>query len=48
MGMSAEEAGKCDEFLLKHGFRFKDESMGAEGDSWIRAIAMVAGQPGIR
>ena len=45
MGMSAEE---CGEFLRKHEYRFKDESMGAEGDSWIRAIAMVAGQPGIR
>jgi hypothetical protein len=41
MDMSAKEPGK-------HDYRYKDESLGTEGDSWIRAIAMAAGQPGIR
>jgi hypothetical protein len=36
------------EFLRKHDYRFKDEDMGTDGDSWIRAIALVAGKPGIR
>jgi len=36
------------EFLRKHDYRFKDEEMGTDGDSWIRAIALVAGKPGIR
>jgi hypothetical protein len=36
------------EFLRKQDYRFRHEPMGSEGDSWIRALAMVAGQPGIR
>jgi hypothetical protein len=40
--------GELSEFMRKHDYRFKDEGIGAEGDSWIRAIAMVAGQRGIR
>jgi hypothetical protein len=40
-----EELG---EFLRKHDYRFCTEVMGRESDSWIRALAMVAGKPGIR
>lgn len=40
--------GQLSEFLRKHDYRFREEGMGAESDSWIRAIAMVAGKPGIR
>ena len=40
-----EELG---EFIRKNDYRFQHEGMGAEGDSWIRAIETVAGKPGIR
>jgi hypothetical protein len=36
------------EFIRKHDYRFTGEGMGEEGTSWIRAIEMVAGKPGIR
>jgi hypothetical protein len=39
-GLRAE----LDEFIRKHDYRFKEETMGAEGDAWIRAIAHVAGE----
>lgn len=52
LGIQADALGALDlelgEFLRKHDYRFQHESMGTESDSWIRAIAMVAGQPGIR
>lgn len=40
--------GELSEFIRKHDYRFSPEGMGAEGDSWIRAIEMVAGKQGIR
>ncbi len=40
--------GELGEFLRKQDYRFRHEPIGPEGDSWIRALAMVAGQPGIR
>lgn len=40
--------GELSEFIRKHDYRFHDEGMGAEGNSWIRATEMVAGKPGIR
>lgn len=36
------------EFIRKNDYRFSGEGMGAEKDSWIRAIALVAGKKGIR
>jgi hypothetical protein len=36
------------EFVRKNDYRFSGEGMGAERDSWIRAIEMVAGKKGIR
>ena len=36
------------EFIRKHDDRFTGEGTGTEGTSWIRAIEMVAGKPGIR
>jgi hypothetical protein len=36
------------EFARKHDYRFRGEKVGAEGDSWIRAIGLVAGKQGIR
>jgi hypothetical protein len=36
------------EFLRKQDYRFGAKDIGREGDSWIRALAMVAGKPGIR
>ena len=38
-GLRAELA----EFIRKNDYRFKDELMGAEGDSWRRAIARLIG-----
>lgn len=32
------------EFIRKHDYRFRQEAMGAERDSWKRAIDMVVGQ----
>jgi Family of unknown function (DUF6062) len=39
---------ELNEFIRKHDYRFTGEGMGEEGTSWIRAIEMVAGKPGIR
>jgi len=36
------------EFIRKHDYRFRDEGMGAEGDSWIRALAQISGARGVR
>jgi len=36
------------EFIRKQDYRFRDEGMGAEGDSWIRALAQVSGTRGVR
>lgn len=36
------------EFIRKNDYRFQHEGMGAEGTSWIRAIEIVSGKPGIR
>jgi|YelNatPaOPRAMG01_1025707.scaffolds.fasta_scaffold41834_3 hypothetical protein len=35
------------EFIRKQDYRFREEGLGAEGDSWIRALAQVSGQPGV-
>jgi len=40
--------GELSEFIRKHDYRFTDEGMGAEGNAWLRAVAMVAGKRGIR
>jgi hypothetical protein len=34
---------ELDEFIRKSDYRNSDESMGAEGDSWIRAVSWVTG-----
>ena len=39
-----EELG---EFIRKQDYRFRAEPIGAEGNSWIRAIALVSGRPGV-
>lgn len=36
------------EFVRKNDYRYAAEPMGREGDSWVRAIEMVAGKRGIR
>lgn len=38
---------ELDEFRRKHDYRFGREGWGAESDSWLRAIEMLAGKPGI-
>jgi hypothetical protein len=45
---------KCDElardlaeFGRKHNYRFTHETMGKEGDSWLRAVKMIAGARGL-
>lgn len=40
--------GELNEFIRKHDYRFADEGFGVEGDAWIRAIAQVSAQRGIR
>lgn len=40
--------GELSELVRKHDYRFAGEGFGAEGDSWIRAVAQVSGQEGIR
>lgn len=35
------------EFIRKHDYRFRDESLEAEGDSWIRAVAAISGGRGV-
>jgi hypothetical protein len=39
-GLRAE----LDEFIRKNDYRFRDERMGAEGDAWVRAIGLAAGE----
>ena len=36
------------ELIRKADYRFRDESRGAERDSWLRALARVSGAPGVR
>ena len=36
---------ELDEFCRKHDYRFAHESWGAESDSWLRAIELLAGKP---
>ena len=40
-------ADELDEFIRKQDYRFQSERSGAEGDSWSRAIGLVAGEPGL-
>jgi hypothetical protein len=40
--------GELSEYVRKSDYRFSPEGFGAEGDSWLRAIAVVVGQPGVR
>jgi hypothetical protein len=35
------------EFIRKNDYNFADESIGAEGDSWLRAIRRMGGEKGI-
>ena len=44
---SAELMAELDEFGRKHDYRFAREGWGTESDSWLRAIEMLAGKPGI-
>ncbi len=37
--------GQLAEFIRKHDYRFRQEPMGGERDSWQRAIDMATGQP---
>lgn len=37
--------GELQEFIRKNDYRFRHEGFGAEGDSWQRAVAAVAGLP---
>ncbi|HEY8286623.1 MAG TPA: DUF6062 family protein [Chloroflexota bacterium] len=39
---------ELDEFQRKTDYRFHDEAIGAEGDSWQRAVELVNGRPGVR
>jgi len=39
---------ELDEFIRKNDYRFAHEGMGAEANSWVRALETVAGKPGIR
>lgn len=39
--------GELDEFIRKQDYRFHDESLGDEGDSWIRAVAQISGEQGV-
>jgi hypothetical protein len=41
----AHLAGELDEFCRKHDYRFAREPWGAESDSWLRAIELLAGKP---
>jgi hypothetical protein len=36
------------EFIRKSDYRFADEDLGEEGDSWLRAIMIVSGAHGVR
>ncbi len=39
---------ELDEFIRKNDYRFQHEGMGAEGDSWKRAVLSMTGRPGSR
>ena len=39
--------GELQEFMRKNDFNFRDEAMGAEGDSWLRAIGRMSGEKGV-
>ena len=41
----AHLVGELDELCRKHDYRFAHESWGAESDSWLRAIELLAGKP---
>jgi hypothetical protein len=36
------------EFIRKQDFRFREEGLGAESSSWIRATEQISGMPGLR
>jgi hypothetical protein len=36
-----------EEFSRKHNYRRADSAWGSESDSWLRAIAMLTGKPGV-
>jgi hypothetical protein len=38
---------ELEKFSRKHNYRRADSSWGSEADSWLRAIAMLAGKPGV-
>ena len=38
---------ELDEFIRKNDYRFQHEAMGAEGNSWKRAVYAMAGTPGL-
>ena len=40
--------GELDEFIRKHDYRFNKEARGGEQDSFVRAVALVAGEEGVR
>jgi len=44
----AELQGELAEFIRKSDYRFRGETFGKEGDSWLRAIAQVSGEKGAR
>jgi hypothetical protein len=39
---------ELDEFIRKNDYRFQQEGMGAEGDSWKRAVSLMTGRLGGR
>lgn len=39
---------ELDEFIRKNDYRFQHEGMGAEGDSWKRAVSQMTGRAGNR
>ncbi len=39
--------GELKEFSRKHDYRFSNEKIGKEGDSWIRAIEKMVGKEGV-
>lgn len=38
---------ELEEFSRKHDYHFSQEPWGAESDSWLRAIELLAGRPGV-
>jgi len=39
--------GELAEFIRKNDYRFRDEGLGVEGDSWLRALTAIAGLEGL-